>query len=86
MSYRYFQNRDCEYFPCHAGADTENFNCLFCFCPLYALGERCGGGFCYTQDGTKDCSGCLFPHKKENYETICSRFAEIREICGKNRK
>ena len=86
MSYRYFQNRDCEYFPCHAGADPENFNCLFCFCPLYALGERCGGGFCYTEKGAKDCSGCLFPHKRENYETICDRFAEICKICGKMQK
>jgi Zn-finger protein len=21
--------------PCHAGADPDTFNCLFCFCPLY---------------------------------------------------
>ena len=36
--YKFFQNRDCEYFPCHAGADPETFSCLFCYCPLYALG------------------------------------------------
>lgn len=86
MSYNYFQNRDCKYFPCHEGADPENFNCLFCFCPLYALGERCRGNFRYTESGIKDCSGCLFPHKRENYGTICDRFSEIAEICRKKQK
>ena len=28
--YAFFQNRECEFFPCHKGADPENFNCLFC--------------------------------------------------------
>ena len=51
MSYRYFQNRECEYFPCHADSG-ENFNCLFCYCPLYALGDKCGGNFTYLPDGT----------------------------------
>ena len=37
--YAYFCNRECEYFPCHKGADPENFNCLFCYCPLYVLGD-----------------------------------------------
>ena len=38
--YRFFQHRGCEYFPCHAGVAQEDFNCLFCLCPLYALGRR----------------------------------------------
>ena len=59
--YAYFAHRECEYFPCHPGADPENFNCLFCFCPLYLLGPRCGGSFAAGPDGRKDCSGCLFP-------------------------
>ena len=61
-NYDFFQNKACEYFPCHKGADPENFSCLFCYCPLYALGENCGGDFCYTEDGIKDCSACLRPH------------------------
>ena len=73
MSYRYFQNKDCEYFPCHQGAKEENFNCLFCYCPLYALGDRCGGNFTYTENGIKDCSRCLFPHRKENYDKIMEK-------------
>ncbi len=81
--YKFFQNRECEFFPCHAGADPERFNCLFCYCPLYALGERCGGAFSYTGSGIKDCSACRFPHIPENYDIICARFAEIAELCRK---
>lgn len=79
--YKFFQNRECEYFPCHKTNDPEHFNCLFCFCPLYALGERCGGGLQYTENGTKDCSACLFPHRPENYDRICARFAELAALC-----
>ena len=39
---RLFGHKKCEYFPCHKGADPEDFNCLFCYCPLYALGDKCG--------------------------------------------
>ena len=35
----FFQNRACEYFPCHKGVADEDFNCLFCYCPLYLLGD-----------------------------------------------
>ena len=56
-NYKFFQNNKCEYFPCHKIDDTENFNCLFCYCPLYALGDKCGGNFKYLNDGKiKDCS------------------------------
>ncbi len=78
--YDFFQNRECEYFPCHEGADPENFNCLFCFCPLYALGDKCGGNFNYLENGIKDCSGCLVPHRRENYDRICSKIQEIMEL------
>lgn len=83
MSYRYFQHTGCEYFPCHKGADKENFSCLFCYCPLYALGDKCGGNFSYLENGIKDCSGCLFPHRAENYDKINARFAEVAEIAKK---
>ncbi|MBO2527337.1 MAG: metal-binding protein [Clostridiales bacterium] len=83
MSSRFMQNRDCEFFPCHAGADPEKFNCLFCYCPLYALGDRCGGGFTYANDGIKDCSRCLFPHQAENYDRVCEKLAELIERCKK---
>ena len=41
-SFRFFCNKECEYFPYHETNDPDNFNCLFCYCPLYALGEKCG--------------------------------------------
>lgn len=75
--YSFFTNRECEYFPCHAGADPENFNCLFCYCPLYVLGESCGGDFVILENGVKDCSCCTYPHDKENYDRIAERYQEI---------
>lgn len=82
-SFSFFQNRDCAYFPCHSGAEAESFNCLFCYCPLYALGERCGGAFSYTEGGIKDCSGCLFPHRPDSGAKIAERFPEIAALCKK---
>ena len=75
--YAYFAHQNCEYFPCHAGADAENFNCLFCYCPLYALGPECGGNFAILENGVKDCSACLFPHRRENYDAVLARFAGL---------
>ena len=75
--YAFFSNRDCEYFPCHPGADPDNFNCLFCYCPLYLLGEECGGNFRWLENGVKDCSDCLIPHRRENYDVISARWQEI---------
>lgn len=75
--YAFFSNRDCEYFPCHPGADPDNFNCLFCYCPLYLLGEECSGNFRWLENGVKDCSDCLFPHRRENYDVISARWQEI---------
>lgn len=63
MSYKFFTNKACEYFPCHKGVAEEEFNCLFCFCPLYALGDQCGGNFTILPSGIKDCSYCTKPHK-----------------------
>ena len=82
-SCRFFQNRDCEYFPCHGVADSSNFNCMFCYCPLYALGDQCGGGFSYTDQGVKDCSGCLLPHSAGGYDYVISRFSQVAELARK---
>ena len=82
-NYKFFQNKACEYFPCHKGADGESFNCLFCFCPLYALGDKCGGNFTYTDNGIKDCSSCLRPHRKENYDAICAGLTAVMEMTKK---
>ncbi len=83
--YKYFCNRECEYFPCHQDADPERFNCLFCYCPLYALGEKCGGNFRWTEKGLKDCTNCTVPHDPDNYGYITGRFPEIAELVKKGR-
>ena len=82
-SYCFFQNKDCAYFPCHKVEDDSNFNCLFCFCPLYALGDKCGGNCTYTENGIKDCSGCLIPHSAGGYDYILSRFPQIAQLARK---
>lgn len=69
-SYRFFENKECKYFPCHKG--LADFNCLFCYCPLYSR-EDCPGSSGYLERGgqkLKDCTGCAFPHRPENYDKV----------------
>lgn len=73
MSYKYFQNSECEFFPCHNINDKNNFNCLFCYCPLYSFDE-CNGDYIILDNGIKDCSNCLIPH--QHYDLIVTRLIE----------
>ena len=73
-------------FPCHKGADPENFNCLFCYCPLYALGDKCGGNFRFTESGIKDCTECKLPHRRENFGYVTGKYSELAEIVRKQRE
>ena len=82
-NYDFFQHKQCEYFPCHAGADPETFSCMFCYCPLYALGDKCGGNVTYTQSGIKDCTHCLRPHKRECYEEITKKVSDVIQLARK---
>lgn len=82
--YRFFQNRECEYFPCHKVNDDSAFNCLFCYCPLYALGDQCGGNFSYTEYGLKDCSNCMLPHSLQGYDYVLSKYPQIAELAKQN--
>jgi Zn-finger protein len=84
-SYSHFCNRECEYFPCHKGVDPEQFNCLFCYCPLYMLDNDCGGNFSYTKKGIKDCSACLIPHSKGGYDYITGHLRKIVKQMPENR-
>ena len=77
-SYRFFENRECKYFPCHEG--VEEFNCLFCYCPLYHR-EKCLGNPSFIEvegERIKVCSDCTFPHQPKNYDVVIE--------CLKNRK
>ena len=79
----FFQHKECEYFPCHKVTDENAFSCLFCFCPLYALGDKCGGNYTYTEYGIKDCSCCLVPHKRENYNKIMAKLGDVMDLAKK---
>lgn len=82
--YNFFQNKECEYFPCHKGVKEEDFNCLFCYCPLYTLGKHCGGNCTHTESGIKSCQHCTFPHQKKNYDAIIARFREIAAVAARS--
>lgn len=79
--YRFYQNRSCEYFPCHRTGRPDKFSCQFCYCPLYLLGTDCGGNFRILDNGVKDCSDCLIPHC--DYDRIVATLAEkVCRPCG----
>lgn len=81
--YKFFQNKSCEYFPCHALDNQEEFNCLFCYCPLYGLGEHCGGDFVYLENGIKSCIHCTKPHDAGGYEYVKKHMKDVIELAKK---
>ena len=84
-SYKFFCNKDCKFFPCHETKTPDDFNCLFCYCPLYALGDKCGGNYKFDKYGIcKDCSDCYLPHNPKSYEYIIGKYDEIMELAAKN--
>ena len=64
----------------------EDFNCLFCYCPLYALGTKCGGNFRITEDGIKDCTDCLVPHARNGYGYVIGKYSEISALVSEQIK
>ena len=82
MSFKFFSNKKCKFFPCHNKEFFDKpdkpveLNCLFCFCPLYAMGDKCGGTFKYSEKGVKDCMNCHFPHKPEHYDLVIEKLIE----------
>jgi Zn-finger protein len=74
QSYKFFQNKQCVYFPCHKGISTDKFNCMYCFCPQYLIKDCIGkpkwvGHF----NKIKDCSNCLVNHGPNSYEAIVEK-------------
>lgn len=66
-NFKHYTNTKCEFFPCHDLEQMKNpdeFNCLFCYCPLQYL--ECPGPYTVFLgiDGVtrKDCSACVLPH------------------------
>lgn len=86
-NYKFVQNSKCEFFPCHEGIKEEDFNCLFCYCPLYALKDKCGGNPVFLEDGTKDCSNCTVTHIRDtSYSHVMSKIMDILELGKKQSK
>jgi len=71
-SHRYFKNHACKYFPCHTEPSDGEFNCLFCYCPLYPTDE-CSGNFSHTAKGIKMCMDCHLPHIPDYYDVIIEK-------------
>lgn len=84
--YSYFSHKNCEFFPCHKGADQEDFNCLFCYCPLQHQGINAGGNFHYNEKGFKDCTNCQLPHKRKNYGYVTGKYQELADLMKKVRE
>ena len=77
-SHRFFANKDCMYYPCHEMPGGVDLNCLFCYCPLYAHGQDCGGIFSYTKDGElKLCMDCHLPHEADYYDEVIKNLAAV---------
>ncbi len=70
LTSKFFENRECEFFPCHEL--SGGLNCLFCYCPLYAYEDCPGTGKYIEKEGrrVKVCSDCSFPHVPENYDKV----------------
>ena len=83
VNYDFFQHKQCEYFPCHKCENPENFSCLFCYCPLYTLGDKCGGNFTYLENGIKDCTKCLITHRRENYGKMMEKMGDVIALAKK---
>ncbi len=67
-SFCFFENKDCQCYPCH---NIKEINCMFCYCPLYHL-KDCGGNYTYIGN-VKDCTKCVFPHIRDNYHRVIER-------------
>jgi Zn-finger protein len=57
---KFFENKKCEYYPCHMG--MKEINCLFCYCPLFSI--------CKIKDNGLFCQHCKLPHIRDNYVLV----------------
>ncbi|MBM6785725.1 cysteine-rich small domain-containing protein [Collinsella tanakaei] len=82
--YKFFNHASCEFYPCH-DMPAEQLNCLFCYCPLYCLGDTCGGNFRYVGEhgDIKDCSACTVPHRVENFDYIMRQYQRVKDIAAR---
>lgn len=86
-SYRFFQNKECQYFLCHKAENEEEFNCLFCYCPLYRE-KKCIGNPVWFLNAKgqkmKDCSQCEVIHRPEVYDKVMQQLQRQDEMISLN--
>ena len=70
--FKYFENKECEFYPCH----VKGQNCLFCYCPLYWIPINCDGKYRVLKEGIKDCSNCTKPHDSDGWEFVQNKLRE----------
>ena len=81
QKYPFFTNKECPYFPCHKGVKEDEFNCAFCYCPLYALGDKCGGNPTFLVGGLKSCENCVKPHVRTNgLDMVALKWPELSDM------
>lgn len=80
--FNYFQNVDCRFFPCHDTVPKADFNCLFCYCPLYHYAD-CGGTYRISEHNVKDCSKCTRNHDKDSWKYVVGRLRQHNEYVVK---
>lgn len=75
-SYKFFENKDCQYYPCHK--EVSELNCLFCYCPLYTFSDCPGNPEFREKNGNiiKVCTNCTFPHDENNYDAIMQKLRD----------
>ena len=77
-NYKVVTNHKCEFFPCHKIEPGIQFNCLFCYCPLYFI--ECPGDYTLLDNGLKDCSQCTIIHRgEEGWEVVIATLNEHYE-------
>jgi len=59
--FMFYQNKECEFYPCHKMDEPSRFSCLFCYCPLF--------WFCEDRK-VNGCKDCTFPHDVAMYPVM----------------
>ena len=82
-NYKFFQHKDCEFFPCTRLINRR----ISTACSAIVLCMRSATNawnFQYTDTGFKDCTNCMFPHVRSNYEKILERYQDIIAVAARN--
>lgn len=59
-------------------ARTRKISIVFSATARFTLwAATAAGAFQYKENGIKDCTNCLFPHRRENYQKVIARYKDI---------